>query len=284
MQGKTVVITGATSGIGEVAALELAGMGAQIIAVARSKERGEATLAKLAEKAPGLGHKMHYGDLAQLADMKRVAAEIAASEPRIDVLVNNAGAMFAKRVVTRDGFEETFALDHLSYFVMTAGLRTQLLAAGQARIVNTSSDAHRGARLDLDDLQTEKNYTSIQAYARAKLENILFTRELARRLKGTDVTANSLHPGVVATRFGHESGGVVSPLLKFVQRFAISPEKGAETIVYLASSPAVAGVSGEYFYKRKPVQPTRAAQDDRLAAALWQKSVALTGVDWPLRT
>lgn len=279
MQGKTVVITGSTSGIGKVAALELAAKGARIVAVARDKARGEETLAELDKRAPGLAHKIHYADLSLLADMKRVAAEIAASEPRIDVLINNAGAMFAKRQVTSDGFERTFALDHLSYFVVTAGLRQRLLASGPARIINTSSDAHKGGHLDIDDLQTEK-YTSIKAYARAKLANILFTRELARRLKGTGLTANSLHPGVVATRFGHESGGVVSSLLKFVQFFAISPEKGAETIVYLASSPEVAGVSGEYFYKCKPAVPTRAAQDDRLAAALWEKSVALTGIDW----
>jgi NAD(P)-dependent dehydrogenase (short-subunit alcohol dehydrogenase family) len=279
-QGKTVVITGATSGIGEVAAVELARKGARIVAVARSKVRGEATLARLNEQAPGLKHKVVYGDLAELAEMKRVAAEIAASEPRIDVLINNAGALFSKRELTRDGFERTFALDHLSYFVVTAGLRERLLASGPARIVNTSSDAHRAAQFDVNDLQTEK-YTGVQAYARAKLENILFTRELARRLKGTAVTANSLHPGFVATRFGAESGGIVGSLLKAVQVFAISPEKGAETIVYLASSPEVAGVNGEYFYKSKPGKPTRAAQDDRLAAALWEKSVALTGVDWP---
>jgi retinol dehydrogenase-12 len=280
MQGKTVVITGATSGIGEVAALELAGKGARIVAVARDKSRGEATLARLKEKAPGLAHKVYYADLSLLADMKRGAAEIAASEPRIDVLINNAGALFAQRQVTPDGFELTFTLDHLSYFVVTAGLRERLLASGSARIVNTSSDAHKAARFDIDDLQSAKNYSGVQAYARAKLANILFTRELARRLKGTSVTANSLHPGVVATRFGHESGGIVSSLLKFVQFFAISPEKGAETIFYLASSPEVAGVSGEYFYKCKPAVPTRAARDDRLAAALWEKSVELTGVDW----
>jgi NAD(P)-dependent dehydrogenase (short-subunit alcohol dehydrogenase family) len=281
MQGKTVVITGATSGIGEVAAIELARMGARIVAVARSKARGEATLARVGERAPGVAHKMYYADLAELADMKRVAAEIAATEPRIDVLINNAGALFSQREVTSDGFERTFALDHLSYFVVTAGLRERLLGTPGARIVNTSSDAHRGARFDIDDLQSAKVYSGIQAYARAKLANILFTRELARRLKGTGVTANSLHPGVVATRFGHESGGIVSGLLKIVQRFAISPEKGARTIVYLAASPEVAGVNGEYFYKCRPKEPTRAAQDDRLAAALWEKSVALTGVDWP---
>ncbi len=281
MQGKTVVITGATSGIGEVAATDLAAKGARIVFVARDRSRGEATLAKLNAKAPGLSHKVHYADLSLLAEQKRVAAEIAAAEPRIDVLINNAGAAFSQRQVTADGFELTFALNHLSYFVITAGLRERLLGSTPARIVSTSSDAHRGMKIDLDDLQTEKSYTSIKAYGRSKLENILFTRELARRLRGTGVTANCLHPGVVATRFGHSSGGAIQPLLKAVQIFAISPEKGAETIVYLASSPDVANVSGEYFYKNKVAKTSATASDAALAAALWNKTAELTGVDWP---
>ncbi len=281
MQGKTVVITGATSGIGEVAALELAGKGARIVFVARDRNRGEVTLAKLNAKAPTLSHKVHYADLSLVAEQKRVAAEIAAAEPRIDVLINNAGAAFAQRQVTADGFELTFALNHLSYFVITAGLRERLLGSAPARIVSTSSDAHRGMKVDLDDLQTAKSYSGIKAYGRSKLENILFTRELGRRLQGTGVTANSLHPGVVATRFGHESGGVLQPLMKAVQVFAITPEKGAETIVYLASSPEVANINGEYFYKNKVAKTSPTARDVELAAALWRKTVELTGVDWP---
>jgi NAD(P)-dependent dehydrogenase (short-subunit alcohol dehydrogenase family) len=281
MQGKTVVITGATSGIGEVAALELAGKGARVVFIARDRNRGEATLAKLDAKAPGLSHKVHYADLSLVAEMKRVAAEIAASEPRIDVLVNNAGAAFAQRQVTAEGFELTFALNHLSYFVVTAGLRERLLGSTPARIVSTSSTAHIGVKIDLDDLQTKNGYSSLKAYGRSKLENILFTRELARRLQGTGVTANCLHPGVVATRFGHESGGVLQPFLKALQIFAISPEKGAETIVYLASSPDVANVTGEYFAKNKIARTSAAAQDMSVAAALWAKTAELTGVDWP---
>ncbi|MEW6438990.1 MAG: SDR family oxidoreductase [Pseudomonadota bacterium] len=281
MQGKTVVVTGATSGIGEVAALELAGKGARIVFIARDRNRGELTLAKLNAKAPGLSHKVHYADLTRLAEMKRVAAEIAASEPRVDVLINNAGAAFAQRQVTADGFELTFALNHLSYFVITAGLRERLLGSAPARIVSTSSSAHRGMNVDLDDLQSTKNYASLKAYGRSKLENILFTRELARRLHGTGVTANCMHPGVVATRFGHESGGVLQPLLKTVQIFALTPEKGAETIVYLASSPDVARVSGEYFVKNKIAGTSSAARDMKVAAALWRKTAELTGVDWP---
>jgi NAD(P)-dependent dehydrogenase (short-subunit alcohol dehydrogenase family) len=280
MQGKTVVVTGATSGIGEVAALELAGKGARIVFIARDRNRGEATLAKLDARAPGLSHKVHYADLSLVAEMKRVAAEIAASEPRIDVLINNAGAAFAQRQVTAEGFELTFALNHLSYFVVTAGLRERLLGSTPARIVSTSSTAHMGMKIDLDDLQTKNGYSSLKAYGRSKLENILFTRELARRLQGTGVTANCLHPGVVATRFGHESGGVLQPFLKALQIFAISPEKGAETIVYLASSPNVANVTGEYFAKNKIAKTSAAAQDMSVAAALWAKTAELTGVDW----
>jgi retinol dehydrogenase 12 len=280
MQGKTVVITGATSGIGEVAALELAAKGARIVFIARDRNRGEATLAKLDAKAPGLSHKVHYADLSLVAEMKRVAAEIAASEPRIDVLINNAGAAFAQRQVTAEGFELTFALNHLSYFVVTAGLRERLLGSTPARIVSTSSTAHMGMKIDLNDLQTKNGYSSLKAYGRSKLENILFTRELARRLRGTGLTANCLHPGVVATRFGHESGGVLQPFLKALQIFAISPEKGAATIVYLASSPDVVNVTGEYFAKNKIAKTSAAAQDMSLAAALWAKTAELTGVDW----
>ncbi len=280
MQGKTIVLTGGTSGIGEVAALRLAGLGARMILIARDKERGEATLAKLEAQAPRLQHKVYYADLAQLAEMKRVAAEIAAAAPKIDLLINNAGAMFAHRHVTQDGFEKTFALNHLSYFVLTLGLRASLSAAASARIINTASDAHKSAQFDLGDLQTAKNYTSFQAYGRSKLANILFTRELARRLEGTGITANCLHPGFVATRFGDEAGGLIGHVIGFAKHLAISPEAGAKTIIYLASSPDVAATSGDYFYKCRPATPTRAGRDEALAAALWEKSVAMTDIDW----
>ena len=280
MQGKTVVITGGTSGIGEVTAIALAGMGARIILVGRNKRRGEATLARLEQERPGLRHQIHYADLARLAEMKRVAAVIAAAEPRVDILINNAGAMFANREVTKDGFEKTFATDHLSYFVLTAGLRERLLAAAPSRIINTASHAHKTAQFDIGDLQTTKNYTSFQAYGRAKLANILFTRELARRTAGTGVTANCLHPGFVATRFGDEAGGLIGHVIGLAKVLAISPEEGAKTLIYLATSPDVAAKSGEYFYKSRRTAPARAGRDDAVARALWEKSVALTGVDW----
>jgi NAD(P)-dependent dehydrogenase (short-subunit alcohol dehydrogenase family) len=278
MKGKTVVITGGTSGIGEVAALELAQMGARIVLVGRDKPRAQTTLARLRERGPGLAHTVHYADLTRLAEMKRVAAQIAGAEPRIDVLINNAGAMFAARRVTEDGLERTFALNHMAYFVVTAGLRERLTASAGARIVNTASDAHRGAMLDFDNLQSEKGFGAMQAYGRSKLCNILFTRELARRLHGTGVTANCLHPGFVDTRFGDQSGGLISHIVWLAKYFAIPPTEGAKTVVYLASSPEADGVSGKYFYKCRATTPSPAAEDDQAASALWERSVELAGV------
>jgi len=275
LQNKVALITGGTSGIGEVAAEKLAEMGARIVLVARDRSRGEGTLARLREKAPGLAHTVHYADLTRISEMKRVAAEVAEAEPRIDVLVNNAGAMFSTRKLTEDGLETTFALNHMAYFVVTQGLRERLVASAPARVVSTASAAHQGARLDFDDLQLAKGFGPMKAYGRSKLCNILFTRDLARRLHGTGVTANCLHPGFVATRFGDQSGGVISRFVGLAKLFAISPEKGAETIIYLASSPEVANVTGKYFYKCRPTTPSAPALDDRAALALWERSAVL---------
>jgi NAD(P)-dependent dehydrogenase (short-subunit alcohol dehydrogenase family) len=279
MHGKVVVISGGTSGIGEVAAERLAGLGARLVLVARDRARGEATLARLRARGPGVGHVAHYADLSLIADTKRVAAEIAAAEPRIDVLINNAGAMFGPRRVTADGLELTFATNHMSYFLLTHGLRERLLASAPARVVNTSSAAHRRAALDFDDLQSARDYRGFMAYSRSKLCNILYTRELARRSAGTGVTANCLHPGFVATRFGDASGGFFSYVVRASKQvFAISSEKGAETLVYLASSPEVATISGGYFYQCQLTTPTRAAQDDAAARRLWAETARLAGL------
>jgi len=280
MQGKTIVITGATSGIGRVAAERLASMGARLVLVARDKVRGQAMLARLREYAP-ISHSIHYADLSRLVEMKRVAAEIAAAETRIDVLINNAGALFGSRQVTEDGLERTFALNHMSYVVLTHGLRDRLLASAPGRVVNTSSNAHTRARLDFDDLQSAQRYRGFKVYGRSKLCNILYTRELARRWAGTGVTANSLHPGFVATRFGDGSGGLFSYVVRVAKTFAISAEKGADTIVYLASSPEVAHVSGAYFYKCHPATPSKEAQDDAAARRLWIESARLGGLESP---
>src|ERR1700691_2373268 len=265
MKGKVVVITGATSGIGEVAAQRLAGMGARIVLVARDAARGQKTLTRLPSIGSGAPHSIYYGDLSRISESKRVAAEIAAAEPRIDVLINNAGALFGTRRLTADNLEETFATNHMAYFVLTLGLKANLFAASPARVVSTASDAHKGYTLDFDDLQAEKGYFAIRAYGRSKLCNILFTRELARRCTETGDTANCVHPGFVATRFGDGSGGFLSWGVRIAKTFAISREKGAQTIIYLASSPEVAGASGEYFYQCRLRTPTTAPRDDAAA-------------------
>jgi NAD(P)-dependent dehydrogenase (short-subunit alcohol dehydrogenase family) len=277
MNGKVVVITGATSGIGLVAAEKLAGMGARLVLIARDRARGEATLVKLREAGPGAAHSVHYADLSTIAEMKRVAGEIAAAEPRVDVLINNAGALFSSRQVTADGIEMTFATNHMSYFVVTLGLAERLRSTPGARVVNTSSHAHKGRRLDFDDLQSAKDYRGFPVYGKSKLCNILFTRELAKRWADTGVTVNALHPGFVSTRFGDQSGGFFQRGIQVVKLFAISPEKGAETIIYLATSDEVTKVSGKYFYKCRAVNPTREAQDEASARRLWEESERLAG-------
>lgn len=276
MQGKTVVITGATSGIGEVAAIRLAEKGARVVFTARDKARAGDTMAALKEANPTADHALHMADLSQLAEMKRVAAELA-REPQIDVLINNAGALFNKRRETVDGLEMTFALNHMAYFVLTNLLLGRLNAG--ARIVTVASNAHRGARLDFDDLQSRRSYVGFPVYSKSKLCNILFNRELARRLSGTGITANALHPGFVATRFGNDSGGIMRAVLKVAKPIgAISPEEGAQTIIYLACSPEVAGVSGQYFYECKPATPTAEARNDEDAKRLWDMSQQIAGL------
>ena len=279
MQGKTVVVTGATSGIGEVAAIELARRGARIVFIARNPLRRDTTLTRLSVANDKAKHAAYLADLSKLSEMKRVAGEIAAAEPRIDVLINNAGAVFVKRETTQDGLELTFATNHMAYFVVTNLLLSNLRATPGARIVSTSSDAHKSGRLDFDDLQAEKKFSGMRAYGTSKLCNILFTRELARRLAGTGVTANCLHPGFVATGFGDNTDGLVGFAFGMLKKVAaITPEDGAKTIIYLASSPEVASQSGGYYYKCAPLAPTAAAQNDADAKRLWEVSAQIAGV------
>ena len=291
MHTKVVVITGATSGIGQAAAESLARAGARIVQIARDRERGEAAMKRLAEIAPGASHPIHYADLSRISDTQRVAREIRNAEPRIDVLINNAGAIFGKFEATEDGLERTFALNHMAYFVMTMELLPRLMESAPARVVSTSSDAHQMAKFDLDDLQSRKVYASggfgewlryggpaFQVYARSKLCNIWFTRELARRVNPNQVTANCLHPGFVATRFADQAGGLVAFGTKIAKRWARTIDKGAETIIYLASSPEVSGVTGQYFVDCRVAQPSAAAQDDAAAQRLWIESEKLAGV------
>jgi NAD(P)-dependent dehydrogenase (short-subunit alcohol dehydrogenase family) len=278
IRGKVVVITGATSGIGRIAAEALAAMGARIVLVARDKGRAEATLARLKERGPDVAHRAHFADLSRLAEVRRVGAEIVAAEPRVDVLINNAGNIFGTRGVAEDGLERTFATNHMAYFVLTDALHERLAAAAPARVVNTASDAHRGQLIDFDDLQMARGYTGPGAYGRSKLCNILFTRELARRLEPSGVTANCLHPGFVATNLGQRHRSVFGLVMRTAMLFAGSPESGAETIAHLASSPEVAGVTGGYFESGRLAKPSRAAEDDEVARRLWAESARLAGM------
>lgn len=279
MHGRTVVITGGTSGIGLAGALELARRGARLVLVARDPARAEDALIQLRRISPEARHGIHIADLSRLSEMRRVGAVIAAAEPRVDVLVNNAGAWFPDRIETEDGFEMTFALDHLSYMVLTDALLPSLVAAAPSRIVSTSSEAHRFAALDLADLHGRAGYRGFSAYGRAKLCNILFTRELARRLAGTGVTANAFHPGFVASRFGDAGRGLGRRAFGLAKAlFAISPEAGAATLVHLATSPEVEGTTGGYHAKCRPLQPSRAGRDDAMARRLWDLSSEMTGI------
>jgi NAD(P)-dependent dehydrogenase (short-subunit alcohol dehydrogenase family) len=277
MRGKTVVITGATSGIGQIAAEMLAAQGARIVLVARSRERADRTLERLRRAGPAADHRAHLADLSTLAEMKRVGTDIAAAEPRIDVLINNAGTVVPTRQITADGLERTFAVNHMAYFVLTHMLRERLLAAAPARVVNTASAAHLGRSLDFDDLQLAKGYRIMTAYGRSKLCNILFTRELARQLAGTGVTANCLHPGFVATGLGQRDAGIFGAIVRVFMLFGGDAANGAKTIAYLAGAPEVAGVSGGYFIDCRQATPSRAAQDDAAAQRLWQESARIAG-------
>jgi NAD(P)-dependent dehydrogenase (short-subunit alcohol dehydrogenase family) len=281
MLGKVVVITGATSGIGQIAAANLAALGARIVLVARDRGRADSTLAKLREAGRSALHAAHIADLSLLGDMKRVGREIAAAEPRIDVLINNAGSLFPTRQLTADGLERTFATNHMAYFVLTHALRDRLAACAPTRIVSTASRAHRDQVLDFDDLQLTKGYSIRRAYGRSKLANILFTRELARRLAGTGVTANCIHPGFVTTGLGQRGAGLFGAAVGVYFRFAGPPEPGADTIVHLASSPEVAAATGGYFVPiAKPAEPSPAARDDVAARRLWEESEKIAGIKW----
>jgi NAD(P)-dependent dehydrogenase (short-subunit alcohol dehydrogenase family) len=279
MQGKTCVITGATSGIGRAAAEALAALGARVVMIARNRQRGEAMLTKLCDRYPRAGHSVHYADLLRLADVRRVAADIVAAEPRVDVLLNNAGAMFAWRKITADGFERTFALNHVAPFLLTHGLRERLFAAAPARVVNTAGCLHHFAALHLEDLRLEHRYDAFYAYAHAKLCCVLFTRELARRWAGRQVTANCLHPGEVATSFGYQAGGLIPYAFAIIHLFGSSPEKGARRIVRLASAREYAGVTGRYFYKERLARPNPLAEDDGNAERLWQATARLVEIE-----
>jgi NAD(P)-dependent dehydrogenase (short-subunit alcohol dehydrogenase family) len=275
---RVCLLTGATLGIGRAAAEALAPMGMELVLVARDRSRLEALATELRRRSPGARVGVLAGDLSRMSEVRRIATEFRATHARLDVLANNAGALFARREETPEGLERTLALNHLAYFVLTEELLPVLGASAPSRIVNVSSDAHVGMGLDLDDLNyTHGRYRPFVAYGRSKLMNILFTRELARRLEGTRVTANAMHPGFVRSGFGQNTPGVLAKLIKVGQVFARTPERGARTLVYLATSPEVEGVSGKYFHDERESRTSPAARDMGVARRLWDVSMQLAG-------
>jgi retinol dehydrogenase 12 len=276
MKGTVCVVTGATSGIGKAAATALARLGATVVLVGRDRGRTESAAAEIA-RVSASPPRAEVADLASLEQVRGLAGRLAGLE-RIDVLINNAGLVLGERRITPDGLEHVFALNHLAPFLLTSLLLPKLTASAPARVVTVTSDAHSAARLDLSDPNLEHGWDSWRSYANSKLANILFTRELARRLDGTGVTANCAHPGVVRTGFGRESRPLLKLGITIARPFMLSPERGADTIVYLASSPDVAGQTGGYYVKRQRREPSAAARDDAAARELWELSEKLTGL------
>ncbi len=279
MQGTVVLVTGATSGIGEVTARELGRMGATVVIHGRNQAKGEATLANLRAAVPGGTFDLLLADFAALGQVRRMAAEFLERYPRLDVLVNNAGLYLASRQVSEDGYEMTFAVNHLAPFLLTNLLLERIIASAPARIVNVSSVAHNFARMNFADLQAERGYNSLQAYNQSKLANIMFTYSLAERLKGSGVTANCLHPGGVASNFAGNNGGWFGLMLKLSRPFLISAEQGAQTSIHLASAESVASISGQYFVNKQPTRSSRASYNRDDWQQLWQISEQLVGLE-----
>ena len=275
MNGKRVVLTGASRGIGRETALALGKMGADLSIVVRDAERGKAVAEEVRALKGGGDVEVFIADLSSLGDIRRVGAELLAKHDVIDVLVNNAGALLMDRQVTKDGYEATFATNHLGYFLVTKMLLDAVKKAPAGRIVNVASEAHRRGSLAFDDLMGEKKYAGWFAYSASKLANILFTAELARRLEGTKVTTNSLHPGVIASGFARNNDGLVGFLAKLASPFLMSSEDGAKTTLFLATDPSGAATNGLYFSKCKPKTPSREARDASVAKRLWDVSEEL---------
>lgn len=282
MDNKICLVTGATNGIGYQTALALARMGATVIVVGRNKAKGEAVVAAIQQKTGNKAVESMTADLSSMAEVRRLAQEFKAKYQKLHVLINNAGAIFFGRQTSVDGYEMTFALNHLSYFLLTQLLLNVLKTSAPSRIVNVSSDAHRSyipkSGIDFDNLQGEKRYLGIAAYSQSKLANILFTYELARRLEGTGITANVLHPGLVQSGFAKNTNNVIiKAVFTLMQGIAgMNAEKGAQTSVYVATAPELEGVSGKYFDKKKMAKSSQLSYDQAVWARLWEVTEQLT--------
>ena len=272
MNGKICLVTGATDGIGKISARVLAEKGAKVIIVGRNPEKSETVLAELKSSSGNENIDLLMADLAVMQEVYDLAEQVISHYDRLDILLNNAGGYFAKHELTSDGLERTFALNHMSYFLLTNKLMELLKSSAPARIVNVSSDAHYGVDMDFENLNGEQEYKAWKAYQKSKLANVLFTYELLKKVPA-DITVNCLHPGFVATNFGHNIGGFFGPVLKIAQRIsAIDPEEGAKTSIFLCSAPEVKGVSGKYFYKCQPKTSSRESRNMDTGKRLWQIS------------
>jgi retinol dehydrogenase-12 len=277
LTGRVCVVTGASSGIGKETARQLARRGATVVMICRDRERGLAAQAEVGREA-SCPPRLLLADLLSFAEIRRVATEVRALFPALHVLVNNAGAIFGHRELTVDGQERTFALNHLAYFLLTGELLDALRRGAPARVVNVASAAHRVGSIHFADLSLARCYTPFRAYSQSKLANILFTRELARRLEGSGVTANCLHPGTIATNFGQSGSRPFALLVRLARPFLPGPVRGAETSVHLAASPEGARVTGQYFVRCRVATPSRRARDPELARRLWEVSEEICGV------
>ncbi len=275
MNGKTCVVTGASSGIGKEAAVALARAGARVAIVCRNRDRGQDALGEIRRRSRG-DIELFVADLGSQRAIRTLAAQLVTALPPVDVLVNNAGLILDRRVLTEDGLETTFAVNHIGYFLLSRLLEPKLRAAAPARIVNVASRAHHGATIRFDDLMGARGYDGLRAYGQSKLANIVFTYELARRLAGSGVTANCLHPGVIGSNFGSAGPVMIRLGMKVARPFLKSSARGADTVTYLASSPEVEGVSGKYFVNRREARSSDESYDREVAARLWKVSEELT--------
>jgi len=275
MTGKTCIVTGGNSGIGKATALGLARMGATVVIVSRGKEKGEAALADIIAKSGNRSIELMLADMSSQDSVRTLAGDFKARHERLHLLVNNAGVYLTRRNTTVDGLESTFATNHLGPFLLTSLLLDLLEASAPSRIVNVSSDAHNGAKIDFEDLQGQKKFSGWHAYGQSKLAMILFTHELAKKLDGTGVTVNSAHPGVVRTNFANNNG-LVTFGFRLMRPFFISPKTAAKRILYVATSPDLEGVTGKYFNKMREARSSQESYDDNSAKRLWQMSEQLT--------
>ena len=278
MGGKTALITGGTSGIGKATAVALAAMGADVVVVGRNRERGEVALGEIKSQSHSESVELMLADLAVQDEVRGLAGAFLERYDRLDVLANNAGLVQSKRTETADRIETTLAINHLAPFLLTNLLLDRLKQSAPSRVITVSSEAQRWGDMDFDDLQSTQKYRGFPVYGMTKLANIMFTYELAERLKGTFVTANCLHPGAVGTNFGKNNGGPMTLFFRAAKPFMRSPEQGADTLIWLASSPDVEGVSGKYFSDRKEIEAKKIAHDPTTRRRLWEISEDLTGL------